>query len=70
MTDTNTNEEEVKAAPAPQKQAIQKVKVMSSKTWDSPTFNWGIHAGETRELPVDEALQKEVLSKEFITQVK
>lgn len=41
--------------------------VTSTKTVDFPSLNWGIHAGETRELPVDEAAQQIILEKDFIT---
>lgn len=46
----------------------KKVKlVTSTKTVDFPSLGWGIHAGETLELPVEEAAQKLILEKDFIT---
>lgn len=76
MTTTEPAEEVKKdpvedAAPAPEtKQSAQKVKVTSRATIDFPSIEWGIHAGETLELPVDEAAQKIILASEFITIVK
>jgi hypothetical protein len=61
-TDKSTDE----ASPATPTQRF----VTSGKTIDFPALDWGIHAGETRELPEDEAAQKTILSTTFITLVK
>lgn len=46
------------------------LKVTSTVTIDFPSLDWGINAGATRELPVDEATQKIILSDERITIIK
>lgn len=43
------------------------MQVQSTKTIHFPKFNWGIHAGETRELPQDESAQKEILKNSAIS---
>jgi hypothetical protein len=40
--------------------------VTSTKTIDFPALGWGIHAGETRELPEDQVAQTTILSNVFI----
>jgi hypothetical protein len=44
--------------------------VRSEKTVDFPSLGWGIHAGETRELPESEAAQQTILAVPFITLIK
>lgn len=43
------------------------VRVISTKTIDFPSLDWGIHAGETRELPVEQAAQEIILRNKNIT---
>lgn len=50
--------------------SLPKILVTSTKTVDFPAFAWGIHEGETCELPNDQTQQKEILSKDFIKLVK
>ncbi len=45
------------------------MKVKSSETIHFPSLNWGITAGETRELPEDKESQEVILSHPSITQV-
>lgn len=44
--------------------------VTSSVTIDFPQFNWGIHAGETKELPEDEEARTSIIGHHFITKTK
>lgn len=41
--------------------------VTSTHTVDFPSLNWGIHAGEFKELPANAAVQKFILSKDYIS---
>lgn len=43
------------------------MKVTSRKTLDYPELGWGIHAGETRELPQDKKAQEIILSNQYVT---
>lgn len=64
---TTEVEEEKVEPPAPITPPTPVVKkVFSSQTVDFPSLGWGIHAGETLELPADEAAQAEILQKDFI----
>lgn len=45
-------------------------KVTSSKSIHFPKFNWGINAGEERELPTTKAAQEAILSHPAISEVK
>lgn len=45
-------------------------KVTSTKTIDFPDFNWGITAGEERELPVGKEAQEAILAHPCIVEVK
>lgn len=52
--------------------AIKKVevtKVTSRATVDFPQLEWGIRAGEVRELPSDPKVQAQILSCEFISKI-
>lgn len=46
------------------------MKVTSTETISFPQFNWGIHAGETRELPEDKEAQAAILAHPSITEAK
>ncbi len=48
----------------------EKITVTSNADIDFPELQWGIHAGETRELPVDEAAQEIILSNDHIKKVE
>lgn len=41
--------------------------VTSTQTIDFPSFGWGIHAGEERELPENADARKEILSNPHIS---
>lgn len=65
-----TPPEKIKEEPkaeAPKEAPAKSLLVTSSKTVDFPSFDWGINAGETRELPTDKNAQVEILSKSYIT---
>lgn len=66
IKDEDKKETEVKETPAPKNLSKQ---VTSSKTIDFPSFQWGIHEGEIRELPEDEEAQKVILSNAYITKI-
>lgn len=44
------------------------MKVTSTKTVSFPSLNWGITAGETKELPEDSDAQEAILERSFITE--
>lgn len=46
------------------------VLVTSTMTLDFPTLGWGIHAGESRELPEDPEAQSVILARDCISKVK
>lgn len=46
------------------------MKVISTETIHFPSLNWGITAGETRELPADLEAQKVILAHPAISEVK
>ena len=46
------------------------MKVSSTETIHFPSLNWGITAGETKELPADKEAQAVILSHPAITSVK
>ena len=46
------------------------MKVTSTETLSFPQFNWGIHAGETRELPADKEAEKAILGHASISEAK
>lgn len=69
MTTENTTEEKKTVTTPPTVTKAPRF-VTSTKTVDLPSLNWGINAGETRELPADEAAQKIILSASFITLTK
>lgn len=50
--------------------ATESNRVTSDVTIDWPKHNWGIHAGEIRELPTDEAARADILSSAHIKSVK
>lgn len=45
------------------------MKATSTKTLHFPQFEWGIHAGETRDLPEDKDAEKAILDNPAITKV-
>lgn len=51
-------------------QTPSKEMVTSTKDVDFPTLNWGISAGETRELPQDAEARTAILAVQFITKKK
>ncbi len=63
-TGTATVENPVETIPAV---APKGNKVTSVVTIDFPSLNWGIHAGETLELPEDAAARETILSSPYIT---
>jgi hypothetical protein len=46
------------------------MKVTSTKSVSFPKFDWGITAGQTRELPEDKAAQKAILAHPAISEAK
>ena len=46
------------------------MKVTSTRSIDFPKFDWGITAGETRDLPEDKNAQKVILAHHSISKVK
>lgn len=65
MTTEKINEAE-KATPKAPTSSGKKM-VTSTKTIDFPSLNWGITAGEERELPSDPEAQERILSNHFIS---
>lgn len=55
---------------APASDAPKAKLVTSSKTIDFPSLDWGITAGQTRELPADLSAQDIILSSPFISITK
>lgn len=45
------------------------MKATSNKSISFPKLNWGISAGETRELPADKEAQARILSEDGIVEV-
>lgn len=45
------------------------MQVTSTKSITFPKLNWGISAGETKELPKDKAAQDRILAEDGITAV-
>lgn len=48
---------------------VEVVKVTSRASIDFPGLEWGINAGEVRDLPSDKEAQKTILASEFIKPV-
>lgn len=46
------------------------MKVTSRKTIDFPKYNWGIRAGEERELPKDKQAAEAIQSNRYISVIK
>lgn len=46
------------------------MKVISTETIHFPSLNWGIVAGETKELPADPEAQKAILANPAISEAK
>ena len=46
------------------------MKVTSTKSVDFPSLDWGITAGDTRELPEDKEAQKVILAHRAISKIK
>ncbi len=46
------------------------MKVTSRRSVHFPSLDWGINAGETRELPSDKETQKAILAHPAISEVK
>jgi hypothetical protein len=46
------------------------MKAISSKSISFPKYQWGINAGEVRELPDDKEAQKRILSEPEISEVR
>jgi len=52
------------------KKASPKAMVTSDRDVDFPSLGWAISAGTERELPVEEELQKQILSNHHIKLIK
>lgn len=46
------------------------MQVTATKSVSFPTLNWGINAGDTRDLPSDKGAQELILSHSAIKEVK
>jgi len=46
------------------------MKVTSKKTIDFPKYNWGVRAGEERELPKDKEAAEAIQSNRYVSVVK
>ena len=66
MAEKKDEKEKAPETPTRKKSSL----VTSNVTIDFPSLDWGINAGETRELPVEEESQKIILQDERITIIK